>query len=59
MNRIRIEKAATLLQGSDEKVISIAYEVGFGSLRTFNKVFLEQMGCTPSEYRKQAGGEAK
>lgn len=38
---------------ADEKVIFITDELGFGSLRTFNKVFLEIMGCSPSEYRKQ------
>ncbi|MBU2645157.1 helix-turn-helix domain-containing protein [bacterium] len=56
VNKIRIEKATKLLLESDEKVIAIAYEVGFGSLRTFNKVFLEITGRTPSEHRKQARG---
>jgi AraC-like DNA-binding protein len=52
-SRIRIEAAALKLLQSDDKIIDIAFEVGFGSLRTFNKKFFEVMGCTPSDYRKQ------
>ena len=56
INDIRIKKASKLLRESDDKVITIAYEVGFSSLRTFNKVFPQIMGCSPSEYRKQHAG---
>jgi AraC-like DNA-binding protein len=39
-----------------EKRMSItdcAMESGFGSLRTFYRVFEEEFGCSPHEYLKQ------
>ncbi|MBU3916716.1 helix-turn-helix transcriptional regulator, partial [bacterium] len=53
LNRIRIEKASSLLRETDAKIIAVAYDVGFESLRTFNKVFLETMGVSPSDYRNR------
>lgn len=35
------------------KIISIAFDAGFNSKATFNTLFKEQNGQTPSEYRKQ------
>lgn len=35
------------------KIISIAFDAGFNSKATFNTLFKEQCGQTPSEYRKQ------
>jgi AraC-like DNA-binding protein len=42
------------------KILSIAFDAGFNSKATFNTLFKEQIGKTPSEYRKnilQAIGE--
>ncbi len=52
LNKIRIQKSAELLKKTDDKIIAIAYTVGFESLRTFNKIFLDIMGISPSSYRK-------
>ncbi|NMB97695.1 MAG: AraC family transcriptional regulator [Clostridiaceae bacterium] len=52
VNDIRIEKAQTLLKSSKQNITDIAFEVGFNSIKTFNRVFKEKVGCTPSEYRK-------
>lgn len=35
------------------KIISIAFDAGFNSKATFNTLFKDQSGQTPSEYRKQ------
>jgi len=51
INDVRIEKAQTLLKGSKQSISDIAYEVGFNSIKTFNRVFKQKVGCTPSEYR--------
>ena len=48
---LRISKACHLLENSDEGVLQIANECGFGSLRTFNRNFREKLGLTPTEYR--------
>ena len=53
LNALRVEKASELLRTSDDKIITIAYDVGFESLRTFNKVFLELKAVSPNSFRKQ------
>ncbi|MCP4148364.1 MAG: AraC family transcriptional regulator [bacterium] len=60
VNGFRIQKAAQLLSaGSDQNILSIAYQVGFKSKSTFNQVFAKQMGMTPSQFRNQNAGESK
>lgn len=51
INEIRIERAAELLKESDDKVINIAFAVGFESLATFNRLFKQQMERTPTQFR--------
>ncbi len=52
VNNVRIEKAKTLLLGSNDTVIEIAFTCGFGSVRSFNRLFFKCVGCTPTDYRK-------
>jgi signal transduction histidine kinase/DNA-binding response OmpR family regulator len=52
LNKIRVDEASKKLRESDEKVIDIAFGVGFGSLRSFNKAFQDIVGDTPSNYRR-------
>lgn len=49
---IRIEKALNLLLTSKLDITTICYEVGFGSLNTFERVFKKNFGCTIFEFRK-------
>ncbi len=48
----RILWARNLLADDHLSVTEVATRSGFKSLATFNRVFREQMGCTPAEYRK-------
>ena len=48
---IRISKVCHLLENSDEGILQIANECGFGSLRSLNRNFREKLGVTPTEYR--------
>ncbi|MBE7001838.1 MAG: helix-turn-helix domain-containing protein [Ruminococcaceae bacterium] len=51
VNRERIKKAKSrLLTG--ESVIEIAQSVGFNNVTYFNKIFKQQVGTTPTQYRK-------
>lgn len=54
INEMRIEEACRLLK-SDGKLSTteIAYEVGFGSIRTFNRAFLKHKGTTPRKFKTQ------
>ncbi len=53
INELRVKDAAKKLVETDDNVISIAFSVGFDSLRTFNRVFPKFMNMTPEKYRKQ------
>lgn len=48
----RIKRAQLLLANPDKSVTEISYQAGFKSISTFNRVFRQYRGCSPSEYRK-------
>lgn len=53
VNRCRVNEAAYRLRNSPKKILDVAYECGFDSLRSFNRNFKSIMGLTPNEYRKK------
>jgi AraC-like DNA-binding protein len=55
----RIERAMALLRRGDLSVTDVCFAVGCSSLGTFSTRFSELVGMSPSEYRKQAPGDAK
>ena len=48
----RIKKAQILLTDSEVTITDVAYRSGFTSISTFNRVFKNYRGCSPSDYRK-------
>lgn len=56
--RYRVERACRLLQEHNDAVGQIAFAVGFHSERTFRRVFREQVGCSPSDYRRRLLGKS-
>jgi len=53
LNQYRIEEASRrLIEQPKLPIISIALDVGFKSLSSFNKAFKETHNKTPSEYRQ-------
>jgi len=62
VNSYRINAAAHLLATSTDPkltVLEVLYQVGFNSKSSFNTLFREKMGVTPSDYRKAALRQAK
>ncbi len=53
LNSLRINAAVQLMDSTDLPITRIAYEVGFGSGRTFNRAFKKQMNTTPSAFRRR------
>ena len=51
VNRYRVNEGAYILKNSQKKILDVALECGFDSLRTFNRNFKAIMGKTPNEYR--------
>mgnify|MGYP004514697285 CR=1 FL=1 len=48
---MRILRAVEMLRNSSASVMQIAFECGFNSTVSFNKMFKKIMGCTPTELR--------
>ena len=55
VNGLRIERACALLADpdrADQPILALAFEAGFQSKATFNRVFKTRIGQTPSAYRR-------
>lgn len=53
LNNYRVEKAAQLLKSSYDQITEVVFKSGFGSIKTFNRVFKQIKGCSPSSYKRQ------
>lgn len=51
LNQRRVIMAQELLSGTQMPVTQVALQCGFNSIATFNRVFREVRGCTPTQYR--------
>jgi len=58
VNRYRIEEAGVKLrENARTPVLSIALDVGFRSISSFNSAFQTQFGISPTQYRAEATGQ--
>ena len=51
VERLRVERARTLLESSSAAVATIAIECGFGTVETLRRAFQRRVGASPNEYR--------
>ncbi|WP_082053615.1 AraC family transcriptional regulator [Gordoniibacillus kamchatkensis] len=54
---VRVREAQRLLETTNDKVIAVAEQVGFGSLVQFGRVFRQLAKTTPLRYRQTARGK--
>ncbi len=59
LNQVRLEYAAGELEQTSQNVTQIAVDSGFSNLSTFNRVFRERYGMTPSDYRRRRQQQLK
>lgn len=53
LNGVRIERSLEIMEAApDKKILDVALESGFESLRTFNRAFKQIKGATPRELRR-------
>lgn len=51
LKKFRISHAKRLLKGTDKKIYEVAQEVGYSDPKYFNRVFKEEEGISPGDYR--------
>jgi AraC-like DNA-binding protein len=51
LNKLRLTEAARLLSQQEFTIAEIAYSVGYKNISYFNKLFKEEYGCTPKEFK--------
>jgi len=51
LNKRRVSMAEELLASTKMPVTQVALQCGFNSIATFNRVFRDVRGCTPTQYR--------
>lgn len=56
LNLTRLEYSRHLLEETDRSITDVCLDAGFGSQRTFNRVFREEYHMTPAEYRRRNTG---
>jgi AraC-like DNA-binding protein len=49
-----INEAKNRLKGDDQRVSEIAYELGFGNLSYFSRLFKRETGMTPNQFKKHS-----
>jgi AraC-like DNA-binding protein len=54
LSKFRVNHAQEFLHETDDSITDIAYNCGFASLKTFNRLFKVYTGVSPSDYRKGA-----
>lgn len=52
IRRLKLSKSALQLRDEDYKVIDVAFNLGFQSVDGYQRAFLREFGCNPSEYAK-------
>jgi AraC-like DNA-binding protein len=52
LNNYRISKAIKYLRNTSDPITEIAFQAGFDSIKTFNRVFKQLKGCSPTDYKK-------
>lgn len=53
LKKYRIERAAELLNGTEDKVVDIGIQCGFQDMSYFARAFRKVKGCTPTEWRRK------
>lgn len=58
LNQYRLLDACQLLTNTSLSVVEISERVGYGSLNSFNRNFLQRFNITPNEFRRQKRGRS-
>jgi len=54
VNQYRVAKAVDYLVNTSDTVTEIVFKSGFNSAKTFNRVFRQVKGCSPTRFKKES-----
>ncbi|PFG28193.1 helix-turn-helix transcriptional regulator [Corynebacterium renale] len=57
INRVRLREATRALAHTDERIIDVALDSGFGDAKALSTTFKKAFGLTPSAYREAAAAQ--
>lgn len=57
LQTFRINKAMRELAKGEKRILDVAFDAGFSNIRSFNRVFQQHTGMTPSQFLKQPDKE--
>jgi AraC-like DNA-binding protein len=52
LNSYKVSKSVNMLINTSDSISEIAFNSGFNSIKTFNRVFKQVKGCSPSEFKR-------
>jgi AraC-like DNA-binding protein len=52
LNNYKVSKAVNMLINTSDSILEIAFNSGFNSIKTFNRVFKQLKGCSPSDFKR-------
>jgi AraC-like DNA-binding protein len=52
LNRYRVKQAKAFLDEGERSLTEVALEIGFSSNTYFSRVFKQEVGMSPSEYKQ-------
>ncbi|PYG88218.1 AraC-like DNA-binding protein [Ruminiclostridium sufflavum DSM 19573] len=52
LNNYKVSKAVSMLINTSDSISEISFNSGFNSIKTFNRVFKQVKGCSPSEFKR-------
>lgn len=52
LNSYKVSKAVNMLINTSDSISEIAFNSGFNSIKTFNRVFKQVKGCSPSKFKR-------
>ncbi|MGM9568283.1 MAG: helix-turn-helix domain-containing protein [Clostridia bacterium] len=52
LRRLRLSRSALCLKQGGNRVIDVAFDLGFGSVDGYQRAFLREFGCNPGEYSR-------
>ena len=56
VRRLRLERAALRLNGTDRPVVEVAFDAGYGTHEAFSRAFRQHFGVSPTEFRNHKRG---